>query len=235
LLTVYVDGVFNASQTMNTMLTPQVPMGAGGVWRAGGIIEAFPGCLGAVRVQSGLLTANDISGNYTAGLLAAASPSKPTGLTAAPGDTQVTLNWSAATNARGYSVKRSTVSGGSYSIVATNVTGLTFTNTGLSNGTRYYFVVSASNLAGESGNSVEASAQPVAIAPPQLGSSLNGSQLQLTWPSDQTGWRLEAQTNSLDSGIGTNWFTVSGSSATNQIFIPINAANGSVFFRLVYP
>jgi regulation of enolase protein 1 (concanavalin A-like superfamily) len=235
LLTVYVDGVFNASQTMNTMLTPQVPMGVGGVWRAGGIIEAFPGCLGAMRVQSGLLTANDIAGNYTAGLLAAASPSKPAGLTAAPGDSQVMLNWNAATNATGYNVKRSAVSGGPYSIVATNMPGLTFTNTGLSNGTRYYFVVSASNLAGESGNSVEVSAQPVTIAPPQLGSSLNGSQLQLTWPSDHIGWRLEAQTNSSDVGLATNWSTVSGSTSTNEMFVPINAANGSVFFRLVYP
>jgi len=75
----------------------------------------------------------------------------------------------------------------------------------------------------------------VSTAPVSVGLSLAGNALQLSWPSDHTGWRIEAQTNSIAVGIGTNWFTVSGSDATNQIFLPINPANGSVFLRLVYP
>ena len=35
----------------------------------------------------------------------------------------------------------------------------------------------------------------------------NGS-LILSWPWDHTGWRLQAQTNSLAIGLGTNWFNV---------------------------
>jgi len=46
---------------------------------------------------------------------------------------------------------------------------------------------------------------------------------------------LQAQTNSIYNGLGTNWVTISGSSTTNQIAIPLNPANGCVFFRLVYP
>jgi hypothetical protein len=42
---------------------------------------------------------------------------------------------------------------------------------------------------------------------------------------------LQTQTNSL----GTNWFTVTGSTATNKMIIPIGLTNGSVFFRLTYP
>lgn len=62
-----------------------------------------------------------------------------------------------------------------------------------------------------------------------------GSALQLSWPADHTGWRLETQTNSLAVGLRTNWFTVSGSSATNQVSLPISPANGTAFFRLVFP
>jgi hypothetical protein len=40
------------------------------------------------------------------------------------------------------------------------VTGLTFTNTGLSNGTTYYYVVSALNAGGESANSSQVSVTP---------------------------------------------------------------------------
>jgi hypothetical protein len=76
---------------------------------------------------------------------------------------------------------------------------------------------------------------PVSLSPPLLSSLSSDSQLQLSWPETHIGWRLEAQTNSLAIGIGTNWFTVSGSSMTNQVFLPINPTNRSVFLRLVYP
>ena len=47
--------------------------------------------------------------------------------------------------------------------------------------------------------------------------------------------RLEAQTNAPGVGLGANWVSVANSIATNQITIPLNTANGSVFFRLTYP
>jgi cellulose 1,4-beta-cellobiosidase len=93
-------------------------------------------------------------------------PPAPTSLTATPGNAQVVLNWSAASGATSYNVKRSTVNGGPYTTIATGVTSTTFTNTGLSNGTTYYFVVSASNSAGESPNSTQVSATPQPPAAP---------------------------------------------------------------------
>ena len=62
-----------------------------------------------------------------------------------------------------------------------------------------------------------------------------GNALELSWPSDHIGWRLEAQTNSLADGLGTNWFNVTGSSATNRMSLPIDVENGCVLFRLIYP
>jgi hypothetical protein len=95
------------------------------------------------------------------GLLPANSgPPAPTGLTATAGNQQVTLNWNASDGATSYNVKRSTTSGGSYSTIATGVTTTSYTNTGLVNGTTYYYVVSAVNANGESPNSNEASATP---------------------------------------------------------------------------
>ena len=165
-----------------------------------------------------------------------ALPGTPTGLNATAGDAKATLNWSTATNATGYNVKRAITSGGSYTTVATNLSNLVFTNTSLVNGTLYYYVVSGTNYFGESANSSPVSVRPVSLTPPQLAFvSTNGNQLQFTWPTPNTGWHLEVQTNSLNSGLGTNWSTVSGSSATNAILQSISLTNGSVFFRLIYP
>jgi hypothetical protein len=64
---------------------------------------------------------------------------------------------------------------------------------------------------------------------------VTGSNLGLSWPSDHLGWRLQVQTNSIAQGLGTNWFDVAGSMATNQMHIPINSGNGNVFYRLASP
>ena len=79
-------------------------------------------------------------------------PAAPTGLAASAGNGSVALSWSASATATNYYVKRSLTSGSGYTAIATNAS-LTFTNTGLSNGTLYYFVVSAVNAAGEGANS----------------------------------------------------------------------------------
>jgi hypothetical protein len=60
----------------------------------------------------------------------------------------------------------------------------------------------------------------------------NGGQLQLTWPPDHTGWRLQEQINSL---IGTNWVDIAGATNVNSLNLPITTTNRSAFFRLVYP
>lgn len=164
------------------------------------------------------------------------SPLVPTGLTATTiSGTQINLAWNAAAGASGYNLKRSTTSGGSYVTIATNLQYLNFSDTGLTSGTAYYYVVAATNIYGESANSLEAGAQTISTTSPQVNFAMGAGQMLLTWPSDHLGWRLEAQTNSPNVGLGTNWTTVPGSTGTNQVLVPINAANGSVFFRLVYP
>jgi fibronectin type 3 domain-containing protein len=86
-------------------------------------------------------------------------PPKPSGLKATPGNAQVALIWTASSGATSYRVKRATVSDGPYTVIASPTTN-SYTNTGLTNGTTYYYVVSAVNAGGESANSAQVSATP---------------------------------------------------------------------------
>ncbi|SPE25524.1 conserved exported hypothetical protein [Acidobacteriia bacterium SbA2] len=90
-----------------------------------------------------------------------APPAAPTGLSATAGDKQVALTWSASAAATSYNVKRSTTTGGPYTTV-NSPTGTSYTDMGLTDGTKYYYVVSAVNAGGESANSTEVSATPAA-------------------------------------------------------------------------
>ena len=67
--------------------------------------------------------------------------------------------------------------------------------------------------------------------PTNITYTVTGSQLVLNWPSGQ-GWLLQAQTNSLNSGLGTNWSTIAG--ATPPYTNNVNPANPTVFYRLKY-
>ncbi|HEX3856046.1 MAG TPA: DUF5703 domain-containing protein [Verrucomicrobiae bacterium] len=238
-LTAYLDGnqdvQKNAGAICATMQTfMQVGSGIGGTGVNGGN-DVADDYIAAARVESGVLTASDVAANYAMGPLGTAAAITPTGLAALAGDGQVTLTWSPSGNATNYNVKRSPTSNGTYTVVATNLTALSFTNTGLADGTTYYFVVSATNVAGESANSAPVSAQPASTTPPQLNFGVGSGQIQFSWPQDHLGWELQAQTNSLASGLGTNWVTLPGSESVTGTNITINPASGAVFYRLVYP
>ena len=71
--------------------------------------------------------------------------------------------------------------------------------------------------------------------PPNLGALVTGNALQLSWPSDHLGWRLQVQTNDLASGLGTNWSDVAGSPQTNAVNVLIDPAGGNVFYRMIFP
>lgn len=94
-------------------------------------------------------------------------PATPIGLGAAAGNEQAALSWNAATGASSYNVKRALNSGGPYTTVATGLTATSYTDTNLTNGTTYYYVVSAVNANGESANSTQVSVQPQSIPAPQ--------------------------------------------------------------------
>ena len=97
------------------------------------------------------------------------APSAPQSLAATAGSGSVSLTWvTPASNGgaaiTGYNVYRGTSAGGeSATPVATGVTTTSFTDTGLVNGTTYYYRVAAVNSAGASPQSNEASATPMLV------------------------------------------------------------------------
>ena len=116
------------------------------------------GAINDVRIYSRALSASEITAQVNP------SPAIPTGLTAIPGEGLVSLNWAVDESASTYTVKRATVSGGSYTTVASGLSVPTFTDTGVTNGITYYYVVSAVNWLGESANSTETAGTPYSIA-----------------------------------------------------------------------
>lgn len=94
-----------------------------------------------------------------------APPPAPTNLAAVSGNAQVSLTWSASNTAVGYRVKRATISGGPYTLVA-SPTLVSYIDTAVTNDTSYYYVVSAVNSVGEGANSAQVSAMPVISNPP---------------------------------------------------------------------
>lgn len=89
-----------------------------------------------------------------------AGPAAPTGLAATAGHKQVSLSWNSVAGATSYNVKRATTSGGPYTTVGPGITGANYLDSGLANGTTYYYVVSAVNGGGESANSSQKTATP---------------------------------------------------------------------------
>jgi glycosidase len=89
-------------------------------------------------------------------------PPAPSGLAATASSGSVALSWSAVDGAAGYNLYRSPVTGGGYVKVNTSpVTDTSFTDTGLPNGVRDYYVVRAIDAGGnESDDSNEAAATP---------------------------------------------------------------------------
>ena len=126
-------------------------------------------------------------------------PPVPTGLAATAGNAQVALTWNASSGATAYDVKRSTVSGSGYATVSSPTT-TSYTNTGLTNGTTYYFVVDAKNASGTSANSAQASATPSGSTNLALNKTASAD-------STQTG---HAASSANDGNNTTRWTAANG-------------------------
>jgi hypothetical protein len=143
-----------------------------------------------------VLAANAQQLNWMEFLATNGVPSIPSGLSATPGNTQVVLNWSISGGATSYNVKCSTTNGGPYPTIASPAA-TSYTNTGLVNGTNYYYVVSAVNAFGESSNSVQVSATP---AVPNANLALHKVVTVSSVESAGT-----PGTNAVDGNPGTRW------------------------------
>lgn len=109
------------------------------------VVTAFSG-----ELESGL--SNELSAE-----LPPFEPSRPA---ITNGNAQVTLTWQATEAATSYKVKRGNAAGGPYTEIATGITGTSYTDQAVTNGSLYYYVVSAAGITLESANSPEALGLP---------------------------------------------------------------------------
>ncbi|HEX9045691.1 MAG TPA: family 78 glycoside hydrolase catalytic domain [Verrucomicrobiae bacterium] len=125
----------------------------------------------------------------------------PTGLTATPGNHQVNLAWNSVAGAVSYNIKRASVSGGPYTTIASGVIGTNYTDTAVTNGGTYYYVVCAGTVSAEGGNSFEASASPQFVF--NFGFETPKASTFLYNPAGGS-WTFSAQSGNNGSGVTPN-------------------------------
>ena len=144
----------------------------------------------------------------------AGPPPAPAGLAAITGaNAVVPLSWNASFGATSYNVKRSTNNGGPYSVTF-NVAGTNYSDTSVSNGTTYYYVVTAVGPNGESAASAQTSATPL-------------TPVVITW------FKADVITNLGNGAAVANWvdssgygFTASQATASQRPAFATSAING---------
>ena len=137
------------------------------------------------------IMARDAAGNASGASNSASAttapgvPSAPANVQAVAGNQQVTISWSAVSGATSYKMYMDTVSGISKTTTTPSVmhhpsVSSPFLHTALTNGTHYFFVVTAVNASGESIESVEVQAMP-ALAALAGGIPMVWGQVDATW------------------------------------------------------
>lgn len=178
-----------------------------------------------------------------------APPGTPQNLSALGADTRVTLTWSAVPGAMHYRVKRSLTAGGPYTVIAPDVNGVAYADTDVVNGTAYYYVVSAENTLGESGDSNEATATPAippdltisALTAPATGGAGVPVSVSVTTSNTGSGVALPSVTriylsdnstlDASDTGLVDIAVPELGPGGVNALSLPVNIPSGTVAGR----
>jgi hypothetical protein len=189
-LTVMVINKQQGSTPVAISLANFATTGTAQVWQIASASQTTITALGNVAIANNSISTTLPSQSITLFVIAPGSvtslPSAPTGLAATVGNGAVQLTWNAAGGATSYTVSRATVNGGPYTKAGTvtSPAPTSFKDTGVTNGTTYYYVVSGTNSAGTSPNSAPLAATPV--APPTFTSSATASPNPVTQGASST-------------------------------------------------
>ncbi|HZS54494.1 MAG TPA: LamG-like jellyroll fold domain-containing protein, partial [Bryobacteraceae bacterium] len=137
---VYVDGILRGSGTGPTGSRTAPPNLSIGSIQVG--LNFLNGTLDDVRLYDRVLSSSDVA------LLAAGELPAPQNVTATSGSGKITLSWNAVNGAADYTIRRSGSSGGPYTELAAGISATTYVNSGLADGTTWYYTVAANGFYG---------------------------------------------------------------------------------------
>jgi lysyl endopeptidase len=164
--------------------------------------------------NTGATTTSGIDGNTGP----CTPPAAPTGLSASTASqSQINLSWTGSSGATSYTVLRSTTSGGPYSSVGSSGT-TSFSNTGLSCNTTYYYVVTASNGSCSSGSSAQAQATTSVCTGNVLTNGVPATGISGAAGSQQF-WTM-----SVPSGASNLQFQTSGGTGDADLYVQLGSA-----------
>jgi iron-sulfur cluster assembly accessory protein len=230
-LSLYVNGVFVTSSNTAASLNATT-LGFG---LTAGTSDYLDATLDDVRVYTNALTAQQVTNIFAYGRI---SPIPAITLTAPANGALYTVTSNVTLTANVVSNGQTVASVGFYA--GTNLLGQdttlpyswTWTNVQMGS-----YLLTANVVF----NSTNASSPPVGIVvipatnPAAIAYAAVNGTLKLSWPADHLGWRLQSQTNTGAVGLTANWTDVIWATLTNQVVIPVNPANGTVFYRMIYP
>ncbi|MCS7461000.1 bacterial Ig-like domain-containing protein [Paenibacillus doosanensis] len=197
-----------------------------------------------VSLTEALPYERDAAGNIIWGdflkFIAPIVPAVPANVKATAGDGQVTLSWNTVTGATYYNVYRSDLENGTYVQVGSSVTDATYVNNGLTNGTTYYYQVTAVNPSGESKRSAIVSATPqqsilAPAAPTGLKATGGYYSVSLSWTGSAgaSGYHIYQSTaadgafSKVASTVTEAAYTLTGLNAKTAYYYKVTAWNAA--------
>ncbi len=140
--------------------------------------------------------------------------------------------WNKVNNADTYNIKRSTSPNGPYTTIAENILETEYEDTGIVNGTEYYYVVTAVNEGGESANSEEVGITPIPQlpqAPMNVTVTPRDNVIELTWQSVYNADTYKVMRSETEGGPYISVLE----STTDTAFTDTNVVFGKTYYYVI--
>lgn len=230
--TIYINGTLAAAPTTAIVNRPSgVSATANYFGKSQFNDPLLKGTLDDIRIYTRALSAAEI-----AGMVSSLAPAAPTGLTAtgaAGGVAPVSLNWTASPQTTSYSVKRSTVAGGPYTILNSSVSGTAYVDSTATNGAYYYVVTPISGaFEGTPSNESAVLLIPAVVpsSPGPLATAWN-NRVDLSWASAAGATSYDVKRATTAGGPYTTLTTVPSTSPL--VYSDTTAANGTAYYYVI--
>lgn len=147
-------------------------------------------------------------------------PATPELTAAYAGNGSVTLEYRGV-NATSYKIRYGTTSG-TYTNTISDITGNSYTVSGLTNGQQYFFVVASTNSYGDSANSWQMSAKPLPYSA--------APRVAVTASSNISGWEAS---KAIDSDVNTNWSSIGHTNSDAVEWISVDTGANREIARVI--